>query len=142
MVMLFQVTFTFLAPVLGFSLVKFGRPEGIDTSRLSDVIVGGGPATSEQMTDLRRVLPGANVTLGYGMTELVGIGTAFKPNVSKDMELTLKYPNSSGVPMPGLTFKVNVCVNNNAGASCLLLFRWWILKQTRVLARTRWASYV
>lgn len=95
-----------MAPVQALAITKAGRPEGIDTTSLIDVIVGGGPATSQQITDMRDVFPGANVSLAYGMTEVVGFATCFSPNVRKQLLLSFKNPSSSGLPIPGVTIKV------------------------------------
>lgn len=95
-----------MAPIQALFLTKAGRPEGIDTTSLTDVVVGGGPATSQQMVDLRDLLPGANVCLAYGMTELVGFATCFTPNIRKQILLSFKNPSSSGLPIPGSTIKV------------------------------------
>lgn len=96
-----------MAPVQALAITKAGRPEGIDTTSLIDVIVGGGPATCQQMADLRDVFPGTNVSLAYGMTELVGFATCFSPNVRKQLLLSVKNSDSSGLPVPGVTIKVN-----------------------------------
>lgn len=88
-------------------MVKCGRPDGIDTSNLRDVFVGGGPASAQLMTDVKKLLPGTNVSLGFGMTEICSIGLIFRPNVSNQVLLSLKKPNSSGMAVQGLSLKVN-----------------------------------
>lgn len=100
------MTHAFFAPILAFAVTKLGRPDGIDTSSLRDVLIGGGPATAQQISDLRELLPGTNVMMGYGMTEVCGITTTFKTNVRKQILLSAKHPNSSGIALP--TFKIKV----------------------------------
>lgn len=71
-------------------------------------MIGGGPATAQQISDLKELVPGTNVMMVYGMTEVCGFATIFKTNDSKQILLSRKHPNSSGIALP--TFKIKVLV--------------------------------
>ncbi|KAF2893286.1 hypothetical protein ILUMI_12887 [Ignelater luminosus] len=102
----YKVTAMFLAPIQSFSLYKSGRPEGINTTKFEHLLIGGGYVSREQMNEIRDILPGTNVMLGYGLTEICGIALLFWPNNPKDMIMACERCGSSGRPLPGFSYKV------------------------------------
>lgn len=89
-------------------MYKAGRPENITTASLLDLIIGGGPLCDEYILKLREVLPGSNVVLAYGQTEVAGLLTAFKPASRKDVLLLNQKPGSCGRILPGVEYKVRI----------------------------------
>lgn len=101
-----KVTLSFMAPSQAIHVLKAGRPENVDTTSLLDVIMGGGPISTENLESIRDIFPGTNVHLAYGQTEVGGASTVFKPASREDLLLMLLKGNSSGRPMPGFSYKV------------------------------------
>lgn len=101
------VTFIFMAPSSAIMLLKTGRPDGVDTTSLTDVIVGGGPLSAENNLALRDLLPGTNVQLIYGQSEGAGIVTMFRIGDRRDVLQTFNKPTSSGRPILGFSYKVS-----------------------------------
>lgn len=98
----------FIAPVLAIAMIRTGRPEGIDTTSLLEVLTGGSAMTISQMREFRDLLPGTNVTQGYGQTEVAGAITLFKSNKRRDVLLAWSRPDSCGRPIKGIWYKVKV----------------------------------
>lgn len=87
-------------------MYKEGRPENITTASLLDLIIGGGPLSGDYILKLREVLPGSNIALAYGQTEVAGLLTCFKPASRKDVLLLNEKPGSCGRILPGVEYKV------------------------------------
>lgn len=104
------MTLIFLAPSQAILMYKAGRPEGIDTTCLLDLTIGGGPLSEDYMIKLRDLLPGTNVALAYGQTEVAGLLTTFRPISRKQVLLLNEKPASCGLIYPGIKYKV--CVKN------------------------------
>ncbi|XP_022910019.2 luciferin 4-monooxygenase-like [Onthophagus taurus] len=102
----YKVTQMFVAPSQAMAMMKHGKPEGLNTATLYDLMVGGGPMSSENMMAFKDLFPGTNVGLVYGQTEVAGLITIFKPAVRKDIILMHSKPSSSGRPSFGMWFKV------------------------------------
>lgn len=83
-----------------------GRPEGIDTSQLQDVIIGGGPLSASNVIKVRDIFPGSNVGLAYGQTETGGSALCFSSKNRKHLLLMYKHPGSTGRVLPGYKLKV------------------------------------
>lgn len=98
----------FLAPIQLLEMCKCGRPEGIDTSSLLEVVTGGSAITVTQIKVFRDLLPGTHVNQGYGQTEISGFISMFKTNSKKDVALSYLKPDSCGRPMPYISYKVRV----------------------------------
>lgn len=105
--LLLQVTYTFLAPSQAIMMYKAGRPDGIDTTSLLDMLIGGGPINVDYVLKLRDVLPGTNVSLAYGQTEVTGLLTIFRPISRKHVLLLNNKVGSSGQIYPGIKYKVS-----------------------------------
>lgn len=103
---IFQVYLVFLAPIHAISMVKAGRPEGLDTTTLHEVITGGSAMSRKQFLDFRDLLPGTHLSQGYGQTEVAGVITKFNFARRKDVVLGFKNPESCGRPLPGIWYKV------------------------------------
>lgn len=102
----------FVAPGHAISMIKEGRPDGIDTTSLLDFLIGGGHLSAENLLSLRDLLPGTNVFVGYGQTEVAGSGTTFRTNLRKDVLLLHEKLKSCGRPIPGLCYKVYTTASN------------------------------
>lgn len=101
-----QVYLVFLAPVHALSMVKAGRPEGLDTTGLVEVITGGSAMSRKQFLEFRDMLPGTHLSQGYGQTEVAGVITKFSFSRAKDVILEYKNPESCGRPLAGIWYKV------------------------------------
>lgn len=101
-----QPTIIFLAPSSAILMCNVDRPEGIDTTSLLEVIIGGGPLSSDYMLKFRDLLPGTNVSLVYGQTEVTGLLSAFRVNSRRDILLLNQKPDSCGRIYPGIKYKV------------------------------------
>lgn len=88
-------------------MYKAGRPEGIDTTSLTDMIIGGGSLNADYINKLKDLLPGTNISLGYGQTEVTGLLTIFRPKVRKHVLMLNEKIGSSGQIYPGIKYKVN-----------------------------------
>lgn len=97
----------FLAPIQSFSLYKSGRPECINITNFEHLLIGGGYVSKEQIHEIRSILPGTIVMLAYGLTEICGLASLFKPHNPEDMMMVYERSGSSGRPLPGFSYKVN-----------------------------------
>ncbi|GJQ77865.1 hypothetical protein Trydic_g16118 [Trypoxylus dichotomus] len=113
----FKVTMLFLASKQTIEMIKVGRPDRIDTTGLLDVIIGGSHLLPQYVLALRDLLPGTNVFLGYGLTEVAGSLTTFRTNLRKDLFLLHNKPKSCGRPVPGFYYKV-VDLENDQVLGC------------------------
>lgn len=96
------------APVMiAANMIQSGRPDCIDTSKLQDFYIGGTCVFSDTIIGIRDLLPGTNVFQTYGLTELAGTLTIFKPCDEKDVIQLHMKPLSCGKPVPGFWYKVN-----------------------------------
>ncbi|KAF2890250.1 hypothetical protein ILUMI_15923, partial [Ignelater luminosus] len=102
----FKVTLAFLAPSQAISLYNKGRPDGINTTHLSDFIIGGGPLAAEHILRIRDIFPGTNVSLIYGQTEIGGTGFCFGPNRKENIWALCEKPGACGRPVPDLICKI------------------------------------
>ncbi|KAF2889523.1 hypothetical protein ILUMI_16650, partial [Ignelater luminosus] len=102
----FKVTLVFMAPSQAIAMYNKGRPDGINTTHLSELLIGGGPLAAEYIIRIRDILPGTNVSLIYGQTEIAGIGLYFSPNRREDILALCHKPGSCGRPVPDLTCKI------------------------------------
>lgn len=102
----YKVTFAFLAPIQALRMLQAGRPDGVDTNSMLNVIIGGGPLGENHVLALRDLLPGTNVALAYGQTEIAGLATGFKPHCRQDVILMVDKAGSCGRPVPGATYKI------------------------------------
>lgn len=96
----------FLAPVQALAMMRARRPEGLDTTDLSEVITGGAAMSKNMFLEFRDMLPGTNVGQGYGQTEVAGVITKFLFFKRKDVILSYKNPESCGRPIRGIWYKV------------------------------------
>lgn len=95
-----------MAPSQAIAIYKRGRPEGINTTNLADVIIGGGPLAAEHMEEIRELFPGANCNIVYGQTEVAGVVTNFKRNVRQEIIWMYQKPGSAGTIAPDTYCKV------------------------------------
>lgn len=102
----------FLAPIQALEMCKCGRPEGIDTSSLLEVVTGGSALTKTQMAVFRDLLPGTHVNQAYGQTEVAGIITTFKTHNRKDVVLSYLRPHSCGRPVRSMFYKVRAGIES------------------------------
>lgn len=102
----FKVATVFLSPIQAINFLKYDRPDGIDTSSLWSLLVGGGAISEPHLKELRDLLPGTFVFQCYGQTEVSGPLNLFKTNDVKESLLLYHKPNSAGTPVPGLSYKV------------------------------------
>lgn len=96
----------FLAPIQAIEMSNAGRPEGIDTTSLLELLCGGGILPTKHVLQLRDLLPGTNVTQAYGQTEIAGAITSFNSKKRKDILLSYYRPQSCGRPIRGIWYKV------------------------------------
>ncbi|KAI4471466.1 long-chain-fatty-acid--coa ligase [Holotrichia oblita] len=101
-----QITFMFVAPVQAIGMIKVGRPDDFNTTSFLDLLIGGGPISSENLLYLRDLLPGTNVFICFGQTEIAGVGTTFRTNLRKDIFILHTKPKSCGRPIPGFSYKI------------------------------------
>lgn len=99
----------FLAPIQAMEMCHVGRPEEIDTTSLLELLCGGGILPTKCILQLRDLLPGANVTQIYGLTEITGAVVTFSSKKRKDLLLSYYKPQSCGRPVRGLCYKVCYC---------------------------------
>lgn len=102
----YKPTFVFLAPIQALRMLQAGRPEDINTTNVLNVVIGGGPLGENHILALKDLLPGTNVVLAYGQSEIAGLATAFKPTCREDLIMSMKKPSSCGRLVPGLSYKV------------------------------------
>lgn len=84
-----------------------GRPDGVDTTHLCDIIIGGGPLAAEHVIKIRDIFPGTSTALIFGQTELAGTGFCFYPNRREDLLAMCGKPGSCGKPVPDSISKVS-----------------------------------
>lgn len=117
----------FLAPVHALSMVKAGRPEGLDTTELVEVITGGSAMSSAQFLEFRDMLPGTHVNQGYGQTEVAGVITKFNFSRRKDAILQYKNPDSCGRAVRGILYKVRVADKSSTVSNIIILLSYWFM---------------
>ncbi|XP_017786045.1 PREDICTED: 4-coumarate--CoA ligase-like 5 [Nicrophorus vespilloides] len=101
-----KVTFIFMAPSQVVRIIKAGRPEGVDTTSLHDIIIGGGPLSAENNMLMGDLVPGAFVHLAYGQSEATGLLTCFRPSDRRDVLHMHKKYSSCGRPLSGIQYKI------------------------------------
>lgn len=87
-------------------MLQAGRPDEINTTSLRDLLIAGGSLSWHYIESIRDLLPGTNVSVAYGQTEVAGMITYFKPNVRRDVILMMTKADSSGTAYPGFQYRV------------------------------------
>ncbi|VEN42271.1 unnamed protein product [Callosobruchus maculatus] len=117
----YQITSLFVSPSQMAELVKCGRPENLDTSRLRTCISGRGAISDTLMKEMRALLPGTLVFQMYGHSEVAGAMILFNTSREKDVLLIHKNPRSVGTLLPSICCKVvdpdteELCGPNQSG---------------------------
>lgn len=88
--------------------MKVYPPAHIDTSSLKTLWMGGDIVTKNLVEGLRKALPHAIITHGYGLTEATGSVTFFNFSNNEDLLLWRKNMTSCGRIRPGLEWKVSM----------------------------------
>ncbi|CAG9769022.1 unnamed protein product [Ceutorhynchus assimilis] len=110
----YKVTHLMLTPLHCIELTETPKPTKVDTSSLLKISIGGYVLHKEYMIKLRQLLPGVHIMQTYGMTEC-GINTIFNENIPYHRKLLHEKPDSCGLPVNGLYYKV---VDLNTGKNC------------------------
>ncbi|KAJ8982152.1 hypothetical protein NQ317_011298 [Molorchus minor] len=101
----YKVSGVFLTPFQVTELVKCGKPEDVDTSGLVRLSTGGAALSKKYVFALQELLPETDIIPTYGQTE-VGILAAFQIHNKVHREYYKKNPETVGVPVPGVWYKV------------------------------------
>lgn len=89
-------------------MYNFGKPENLDLTNLTTIILAGCKLSKEYHTNLQELLPSVDVFLLYGQTE-VGPLTVFR-KCDLHREYNRKKIGSVGLPRNGfgVSYKVNI----------------------------------
>ncbi|XP_066257973.1 uncharacterized protein [Euwallacea similis] len=110
----YRVTDVFLMPLQCVELSESVKPEDVDISSLFRITTGSYILHNDFIYKLREIMPNVNITQLYGMTEC-GEVTSFNPYNSKSKDLLRLKPNSCGMPVDGLHYKV---IDVETGKKC------------------------
>lgn len=102
-----QVTFALLAPPQFISVLRVGRPDGVNTSSMLCCLTTGSTVSAKNIKKFRDLLPGTNVFQLYGQTETAGPVTGFGSKQPNRSLLLYQQPSSVGIPIPGFSYKVS-----------------------------------
>ncbi|XP_066257626.1 luciferin 4-monooxygenase-like isoform X2 [Euwallacea similis] len=101
----YHVTDVFLTPQECEELLESVKPEHLDTSSLSKISSGSYILSTDFINKLRELIPNVTICQTYGMTEC-GIVTSFNHHIPKSKEFLNLKPQSCGMPVDGLYYKV------------------------------------
>ncbi|KAB0793571.1 hypothetical protein PPYR_13191 [Photinus pyralis] len=110
----FSVTFSVFSSTQAIALVKHGRPNGVDTSHLRDLLIGGALLSAHHLQALRELCPSTNCSIAYGLTECSGIVITFNRLSRREIALMYAKPGSSGLISADFACKI---VNPRTGAT-------------------------
>ena len=100
-----RVTSWSAVPTQYHRLFAYADYDNYDTSSVNNIGIGGATASPDLLRTIRRALPDARITSGYGMTETSGMGTFLS-----DAELAAA-PSSVGSVIPGM----QACIRDDSG---------------------------
>ncbi|KAJ8939531.1 hypothetical protein NQ314_011098 [Rhamnusium bicolor] len=112
--------FWYLIEKYNVKLVKSGKPDDVNTSSLVRLSIGGAALSKKYAFALQELLPDTDIIPTYAQTE-VGILAAFQIHNKVHREYYKKNPETVGVPVPGVWYKVvdpetgNILGANEAG---------------------------
>ncbi|KAJ8919701.1 hypothetical protein NQ315_006229 [Exocentrus adspersus] len=101
----YKVIGVFLTPFQVTELVKHGKPPGVDTSWLLRLSTGGAALSKKYIYALQELIPETDIVPTYAQTE-VGILAAFQIHNKAHREYYKKNPDTVGLPVRGVTYKV------------------------------------
>ena len=104
-----RVSYVILVPTMAAALLSCPDRDKYDLSSLKYVILGGAASSPELIAQLEALLPGANVFVGYGMTETSPVVSTAQPKGTNDFSTDkerLRFSASAGWPVVGADVRV------------------------------------
>ena len=104
-----RVSWVILVPTMAAALLSCPERNQHDLSSLKYVILGGAASSPELIAQLEALLPHANITVGYGMTETSPVVSTARPkgtNHFADDHQRLLFSASAGWPVIGTDVRV------------------------------------
>lgn len=106
-----QVAGAFLTPFQVTELVKYGKPTDVDTTSLVRLAIGGAALSKKYFFALQEIIPETDIIPTYAQTE-TGILAAFQRHNKMHREYYKKNPETVGLPVRGVRYKVSTTNKN------------------------------